>query len=578
MKALRLMLAVIPMAALTGSLSAEITRNTPDAPIKSVTVYQRSALITRVATMGLPKGDHAITIDSLPARLDDASIRASAEGVPGITILGLTYKLEHHTESPQKKIADLEAEIRTLENDHKKALTDRLDVLAKQQELIQGLITSSGSVSGDQLARAGLDITQWDAAFEFVGRRLGQIRDSMRILTDQLRTADKQLNSLKARLQGVRGTRARASKSVQVDIRLANEGSVELALEYLVSGANWIPLYDARLAGERDKVGFTCYAEVCQSTGEDWNDVDLTLSTASPNAGTGPGEFLPKYLSLAEPKNITPIGDPTIVSVAMEPKVTELNEKITVRGRPDILDKFEVAGQVNITPGEVRRRSRRPRRKAALPGTAVIRGMSGHTTAYWIERKESIPSGGDFVRVPVAQWILNGETKLVSRPQNREGAFRLVTVTNQDETPLMPGVVSIFAQSDYLGRVGLSKLVAPNESFVLPFGLDNTVSVKREILSHKKSERGDKWRVEQTVKITLENHSNGEKILELEESLPLSQDNRVKIKLEEITPEPTSQDEKGKATWSMTLAPGEKTEVLIPYRIEYPKSVRVVGF
>ncbi|UCC44495.1 MAG: carboxypeptidase-like regulatory domain-containing protein, partial [Candidatus Zixiibacteriota bacterium] len=40
----------------------------------------------------------------------------------------------------------------------------------------------------------------------------------------------------------------------------------------------------------------------------------------------------------------------------MEQKVTELDEKITVQGRQDILNKFEVAGQVNISQEEISHR------------------------------------------------------------------------------------------------------------------------------------------------------------------------------------------------------------------------------
>lgn len=44
-----------------------------------------------------------------------------------------------------------------------------------------------------------------------------------------------------------------------------------------------------------------------------------------------------------------------------------------------------------------------------------------------------------------------------------------------------------------------------------------------------------------------------------------------------ILPEPPKKDEKGILTWSLTLAPQEKKEILIDFTVEYPKDANIIG-
>jgi uncharacterized protein (TIGR02231 family) len=209
----------------------------------------------------------------------------------------------------------------------------------------------------------------------------------------------------------------------------------------------------------------------------------------------------------------------------------------------------------------------------------LVAGVSatGLSTVFVVDRKESVPSGGEAVRVPIGQWTLDGETKLLSRPKNTEGAFRLVTLTNQDEAPLMPGQVSIFAESDFLGKTALSELIAPDQTFDLAFGRDDKISVKREIISSKKEVKTDKIRIKQTIKITLKNNGRVARVVSLEEPIPTSKDSRVKVIVTKVEPEPMTTDVQGKATWEISLSPGEEKAVMISYRVEYPKGVVVSG-
>ncbi len=61
---------------------------------------------------------------------------------------------------------------------------------------------------------------------------------------------------------------------------------VELELTYIVSGATWKPSYDFRINSTEGILVLTYFAEIIQSSGEDWCGCDLLLSTSNPSSGS----------------------------------------------------------------------------------------------------------------------------------------------------------------------------------------------------------------------------------------------------------------------------------------------------
>lgn len=78
---------------------------------------------------------------------------------------------------------------------------------------------------------------------------------------------------------------------VIVLVNAEETGPVEFSLSYVVSSAQWKPMYDIRASvsdASKSASSISCHyrASISQSTGEDWGNTRLTLSTASPQVGT----------------------------------------------------------------------------------------------------------------------------------------------------------------------------------------------------------------------------------------------------------------------------------------------------
>src|SRR5207302_725000 len=59
-----------------------------------------------------------------------------------------------------------------------------------------------------------------------------------------------------------------------------------LLVSYFISGARWYPGYDIQLVPDKGQVLVNFAGLVSQETGEDWEAVQLTLSTAVPSQAT----------------------------------------------------------------------------------------------------------------------------------------------------------------------------------------------------------------------------------------------------------------------------------------------------
>ncbi len=664
----------ILVASVTGA-----PRESLQAPIKKVTVYPDQAQVTRIGSLNLTAGNHIVLFEDLPGGALDASFQVSGSGIPGITLYGISYATEEHLESPSPKIAGLTHELDSLIRNHKDVVVDRIEALKKLREFLTSLTRgplSDEDESIDKVAKEGINVALWATAYNFLSEKTTLISDSMRRSEQELANIDSRIRLKGDELRKLTTVNQRRTKTVSVELNLEQAGEVTMSLEYLVPGATWSPMYDARILDNPDVVNFTYSAEVSQKTGEDWPGVELQLSTVQPSLGTGPGELAPwnmgdasygvsrhyggstgqirgrltsavtgepiigasilivgttqgamtdhqgnfqilrvdpgiytlrissvEYTTVEVTNVGVSIGATTEICQRMDDKgATDLNKTITVEGTQDIRDKFVVDSRVTIGQESIKQRPvqtidnllaqvGRVRTtsdgEVYAPGgranevsvvmTSTVVGVGAYPVLFQVSGTETIASGGDAARVTVANWNLDGATKLISRPRNRQGAFRIIKLQNQDRAPLMPGRVAIFVGAHFLGHTQVEQLIAPNEEFELPFGVDNRVMVKREVAGFTRETKDDDIQTSQTIQITLSNLDSISRTVELEEALPVSNDSRVRVKLGKIVPLPSPESAANMPRWILTLAPGEIVKIAIPYEVRYPAGLRVAG-
>lgn len=251
--------------------------------IRQVTVHARGAVVTRkVAVPTVPAGDVEIVVGEVTILADGGSVRASVDG--GRTVAGVRTAL-HVPETPVVPGESVEL-VRALTG-RLERLSAEKDRLGNHRSRLMGIdvkprlsLTASAHRPGYDVASRTADALAAAALIadvqERIDARLLEIDEAARELEKQLeaaRLADAQEKS-RARMGAGHPTR-------RISVLLAGDGPVAgLEVSYVVPAARWWPTYTLRMTDDGRHATWGLEALVAQLTGEDWNGIELSLSTA----------------------------------------------------------------------------------------------------------------------------------------------------------------------------------------------------------------------------------------------------------------------------------------------------------
>ncbi|HMC98167.1 MAG TPA: mucoidy inhibitor MuiA family protein, partial [Flavobacteriales bacterium] len=195
-------------------------------------------------------------------------------GNGSFTILGVQHRLNYLEEKQDRtEVAALKERIEALEAD-----IDRENTLLAVQEKEDARLAKNDVVAGDQ----GLALEQLRGINDYLLGRQEAIALKRLERKARIKELNEQLNKLRLQLNQVQGRKARATSEVVVDVSANSAVEAALTLKYMVHSAGWGPSYDIRVADITRPLQLTYKAQVYQSTGEEWKDVELALSSGQP--------------------------------------------------------------------------------------------------------------------------------------------------------------------------------------------------------------------------------------------------------------------------------------------------------
>jgi len=534
------------------------------APIKDVTVYADRALITRVGSIQLAAGAHELRVNDLPSFLRE-SLRASGQGPQGTRILDVDISTSFYSGPPESELLALQTACDLLQQ-RVDIIRARQEALSDRRQWLRALGEHSrefakGLASGQMKPQECADFFSFTAnqalenaeAEQDLGIQLKQVREEL--AAKQRELASKQGYDLPDRLTAV------------VAVEMPIEGELTLEVSYLVTQASWRPQYDVRVSmdedGNRGKVELTYIGQVCQSTGEDWKQVSLALSTARPSQASRLPELQPIY--------INPDSHPYIVaaSAPLRKMATRLPAMSSPGSIPDALKDMAWGGQASALEP--------PSPVQAEIATATTE-QSGTAYVFKIARSVDIPSDNLPHKTTVARDDLPCEFDYVSAPTLDPAAHLRARITNTTERVLLPGSSSIFLSGEYVGTTQI-KMTAPREQFKLFLGIDDAIKVKRERIE-RTVEKGallqsDLRRTTYAYRITLHNYATFPRTIVLRDRIPVSQHERLKIKMQSMQPQPAERTKLELLTWRFTLPADGEYKLEYRFMLEHPQDMQV---
>jgi hypothetical protein len=266
--------------------------------ITDVTVFLSGAQVTRKSDLKLKKGKQMLLIDQLPQELDPLSIQTKL--VPHYKILAvkhLVHQKEEGQENKEEKI--LRDQIQTLE-DKIKDLENQVGVFDLEEKLLMDNSFFNKKTEGSA-------VNAIKEAADFYRLRLNEIRHNKLNLVLEQKKIRSKIQDIYTKISELPVSEKKVYSQIFLTIDCEKENPGHLTICYYVSTAGWQPLYDFRVEEITEPLSIAYNAHVFQNTGEEWKNVNVTLSTTNPSLSGERKKLLSWYIDRKSPYDKSPI-------------------------------------------------------------------------------------------------------------------------------------------------------------------------------------------------------------------------------------------------------------------------------
>jgi uncharacterized protein (TIGR02231 family) len=502
--------------------------------IDQVTVYPEGAAITRHGALEIPAGEHRLIVRGLPSSLDENALHV-AVGSKGVRLGDVQLRKITQADYVVEGERQLQKKLQAL-NDQRVAIQDEVETAQTQLKILDSL----ASVPAGSAARPVVDATNLSTMLTAVGTSGASARARIRDASVRLRAVDALITATQADIKKI-ATERKDSYELRAVLEASAAVSTAVTVGYRIEDAGWHFLYDARLDTTTKHVALTRQASVEQGSGEDWDNIVLTLTTAQPESKVATPDLSSLFLDLAPPSQ------PALLSRAgsAPAPAAELQETIVTGARRTV--------------------------SIAATEYAAEYAIPGHVSLHADREPHLYAIGEDEFAVD-----------LVARavPSLSRSAFLEATFKFEREVPWGAGELQLYRDGAFVGAANTPGLL-PGADVRLPFGADDRIRIESHDEPAQSGARGilgGQMVEEHRRNFDITSFHGAPIVLELIDRIPVSQNAAIKVEyMKDATPA-TTRDLDGKTgilLWKLKLTPRERTTVKQHYSVGYPKGQRV---
>jgi uncharacterized protein (TIGR02231 family) len=507
--------------------------------IDSVIVYNDRVMVTRVCKVRL-EASCDLVFEDLPGALDDQSVRVRVKDLK----FGEVQVRAGYTRELSPRVKKIEDQIKKL-GIRDRVLVDESAVLVEKQKFLASITVSSPKTISNELFEGKVSADAWRQGLSFVAEESLRARQRIAEIEREIKDLREEIEALKAEMEDINSF-AENLKTLVFDVHPEKIQEYQLEISYIIYGATWHPYYDLRANPSLGKVEIGYYGKIQQSTGEDWEDVGVTLSTAQPGQGGAAPEPYPWYISLYVPQ--------------MEAKA-----------------KRAMPVMASQAPAECESAAGAVMRDEFVPAPPVEAGIS---VMYPLPGRFTVKSGEAEKKVKIYERIMVADFEYFSLPRISQVAYLTGEVKNETEYLFLSGEASTYVGDDFTGRLTMPS-VAPDEKVVISFGVDERVKVERKTVKSKVSKGGLVKKVtrrEYIYENLLTNYHDKEIKCQVVDQLPVPQSPDIKIQDVVLQPKPV-EEEKDMAIfrWKTQVKPKQEFKITVSFAVEIPLDAQVQG-
>ena len=543
----RSLLSFVAVAAIVAALPAMAAEIEAASQIDAVTVYPDGATVTRLIRLDLPAGDSTLFARDFPLTLDPSSLRIEGEGGARLVIGAVDARPP--LPAPPANLPQIDRRIEAL-RDSRTALDGEIASATARRKFAERFADASPAGLGEK--GEARPLSEWRAAFAAIAEEIATADNAVRGAQIKQRDIDREI----ARLEAERNATPPKKLEVRIDLSAEAAAPALLRVTYAVRGARWTPAYDARLdtAGRDGKPSLELIrrAEIVQTTGEDWADVALAVSTVRTALGGSAPDLRPLIVRYP-----VPAAPPRPVAGMMRDQLA-----------------------ANIAPQEGEARSLDKARPKQAEEQQAALDASGFQVVFRIPGRIAVPAGQGSKSFRIASAAIAPELMVHAVPALAETAFLQASFKHAEDAPLLPGRVSIYRDGVFVGRSPMA-LAAKDEVVRLGFGADEKVKVARTVVRKIEGTAGligSSKTDEREFKTVIRNGHEFAIKVAIEDQLPVSETEDIQVEMLPVTTPPTARDlrdRRGVMEWAFEAKPGETREVKLGWRVRWPKDKAV---
>jgi hypothetical protein len=580
--------------ALNGFATIPAIAQTVESKVASVTLYRSQALVTRKVKVTGAQGAREIVVEGLPPQVVPGSL--FAEGSSNVEVRAVRFRTRAVGETPREDIRKIELELKELRQ--KLAINQKqVEVAAKKVQFIESLKAFVAPTAQVEITRGVLNAETLEKLSQFAFDSLAAFGAEENKLAFEQADLNQQIQHTEQKLAELTNGSTKQVFDAVIFADKMGDAEIDISLSYMVNQCGWSPAYTFRASTEKKEVLAEYSALVQQMTGEDWNNVSITLSTASPGLSAAVPGLAPYHVTLsasapAQQAQAGAMGGMGSGGLdGLQSQIRDLRTKQNIaldnyRNTLDLKGNNDFNWQINMAANEAQNLELvcTPEQLAAL----MTEEQENANIAYDLPTTVSLASRNDQQMVRILRSPLKNEFYHVAIPVLSRQVYREAELTNSSAHDLLAGPVTVYLDGRFVGKTEVPT-VARGQTFVVGFGADMQMRTRRELVERKENVQGGNREVHFAYRLTVDNYKDAEEKVRVLDRLPYSRDSMsVRVETDNLK-DPLSEDAvyvrtekpKGILRWDVNVAAntsGEKARVIeYGYSVDHDRNLNLAA-
>lgn len=626
---------MIALCLMTAVMTKAVDKQT--ASINKVTVFTNGAQVERSKSVVLVPGEQVVTFTGFSPYMDKKSLQVKAKG--HLTILGVSERTAHPDSAAQvKKLRAAEDDVKAVEHRIQQT-KDEQEMLTAQLDLIKTNCSVAGRTVATPLANIKELNAYYAQQVLSVKKRSQELEEQLQNLNEELKRRQDTCDSIaKLKLKSVteidvKVDAKQAGRAVfdityyvknagwfpSYDVR-SNSINEPLQLSYkaniyqntkeewknvpvTLSSANpnrsnvapqlktyWLDYGLSAPTYNIDNDGSNVVSGKIVSADDGDPMIGATVIVKGTNLGTV--SDIDGNYSIVLPQNSRKLTF-SYVGYVSQTHTVEPGSTLNIRLKEDQASLQEVVvvgygvskkGRRSNSKGEVLKAKERIPEAAGVAVEeelneseviAVNQQQAQFGYEFDIKQLLTLPDGGKTTTTEIARHQLPASYEYRGIPKIDKESFLVADATDWQKLNLMEGEANVYFDNSFVGKSILDPNVS-SDTLHFSMGRDQSIRVQRTKVSESSTRRFFGSNQEQTLKwrITVKNNRQESVNITVFDQAPISRNTSIEVIMEELS-DGQFDKKTGIIKWPLQLKPGEQRDLILQYKVKYPKNRRL---